>query len=128
VGFPSPGLENRTKRIREDSETDIDRSDNNDNVNDIDNYADRADKDYEERGQGFEEVDTQEEEEEETPEEDTDNKGPPAKTQKAGDGRKIAVVKKKTCSYNNAVSNAYIQQFKKGFRPTAIQHSSIIRT
>jgi hypothetical protein len=53
-GFPSLGLENRTKRIREESKTD----NNNDNINDINNYTDRADKDYEERGQGFKEVNT----------------------------------------------------------------------
>ena len=80
VGFPSPGLENRTKRIREESETDVNRDNNNNNIDDINDFADRADKDYEERGQGFKEVNTQEEEEGGAPEGNTDNKGPPAKT------------------------------------------------
>jgi hypothetical protein len=112
VGFPSPGLENRAKRIREESGTGDDETDDGENVNDIDDYADRADKDYEEGGQGFEEVDTQEEEEE-TAEEDAANKGPPAKTRKANDGKKLAAVKKKTCGCDNAVSTATFNSSRK---------------
>ena len=79
-GFPSPGLENRTKYIREESETGDNEDKDDDNLNSIDNYADRADKDYEEGGQGFDKVNTQgEEKEDETPEGDAADKEPPAK-------------------------------------------------
>ena len=79
-GFPSLGLENRTKRIREESETGDDEDEDDDNLDSIDDYADRADKDYEKGGQGFDEVDTQgEEKENETPEGDAANKEPPTK-------------------------------------------------
>jgi hypothetical protein len=128
-GFPSPGLENRTKRIREESETGDDEDEDDDNLDSIDDYADRADKDYEEGGQGFDEVDTQgEEKEDETPEGDAADEEPPAKARKASDGKKVAVVKKKTCGCDITVSSTYIRQFKKGYRPTAIQHSSIVKT
>jgi hypothetical protein len=135
VGFPSPGLGNQTRRIQDvDAE---EEEDDEENLDDLDDVADLADHDYDQGGADFEdgyaaqEAHASDNEEIEGGEEDDEQ--PAAKKRKGNKGKAIATDKDKdkeahNCGCKTTVSKGYLQQFKKGYRPTAIQHSNIVKT
>jgi hypothetical protein len=133
VGFTSPGLGNQQRRIQD---IDAEEEDDEENLDDLDDVADLADHDYEQGGADFQdgrvaqEVET--EEEEDVEEDEEDDKQPAAKKRKNNKGKAVAAGKEvkdaHSCGCKTTVSKGYLLQFKKGYRPTAIQHSNIVKT
>jgi hypothetical protein len=138
AGFPSPGLGNQQGRIR-DAETE----DDEENVDNIDDIADLADHNYEQGGADFQDglvaqetADIDDDKETGDADDDKDYEGtdddePAAKKRKGDKGKAIATGKDDKeahkCGCKGVVSKGFLQQFKKGYRPTAIQHSNIVK-
>lgn len=121
--LPALGLGTQPAQI-EGTETD------DDNFEDLDDIADAADKDYEQGGPDFQAgLVVQELEDDDTVvEEEDEDSEPPTKRRQTTKGKGKAVVPKHKCGCDTTVPQSYLTQFKKGYRPTAIQHSAMVKT